>query len=244
MLNIKTIQNASLLRRIACCTIFPVVLLVGCDRISSDLAHSGRPNPSQTGWFKSQYKAFWLCNKTARKTSEFGENKRICPVSSGLITDLMSTSPNLNAKVSWACKINKEPAYETCDIVNGNSTRNNVYIGYYRYAYKLCKNALFNARLHENREPSIVVVLDYGFRAKDLKKSSKYSLELAVKWGVFDPLRSKTTRPGSYFSILSYERSRVTCEVNDNQVVKISYRDLGEVSWNERGLLDHRKFFN
>lgn len=224
-------------------TIITATLLSGCEKASDELAHSSRPYPPLIGWQGEQFKAFSLCAKRAPYGVTINGVNRSCVNMHGLSVKVSSTSPELNASVYGMCKIDRNPVVVSCSVENSDAQINSINFGNYRDAYKLCNEALYNARLHENREPSKVVALNYGVLEKDLDKTSPYSLKLAVKWGVFDPERSNAKRPGAYFSIQRYERNRVTCDVDNYEVVKLSYRALGNVTWNEKGLLNHYGFF-
>ncbi|MBL4906516.1 MAG: hypothetical protein JKX94_03615 [Sneathiella sp.] len=243
MVIIKTLMNASLFRRLVWCAVFPVVLLAGCDRISSDLAHRGLPNPTPTDWYKSQYKAHRMCSNSTWKGVIVDGEKRSCVAMSGLTVNVTSSSPDLKATVYGMCGYGKQQFAVTCEVSQNRTIVKSIRHGYYISAYEVCREAFFSARRHEFRQLSKAVVLDFGVLDKDLDKNSRYVIDFAVRWLVYGSEKSKAPDKRLPFLEQSRERNRVTCEVENNKIVKITYRELGDLSWNEMGKLTYHKFF-
>ncbi|MBL4906432.1 MAG: hypothetical protein JKX94_03195 [Sneathiella sp.] len=243
MVSIKSFEKPSFFRCLAWCSVFAATLLAGCDRISGELAHRGLPNPPKTDWNEASYKAFRMCSKMTSIGLYADGEKRSCGALKGLRTKVASGSSDLKATVYGQCFIDKKPVMVTCGVARGHAVISSIKYGYYRSAYTLCREAFKSALRHEYKRPSKVVVLDYGVVKQDLDKKSPYKLEFAIRWKIYGSEDSPA--PDKRLPLIehTYEYDRVTCETDDNKVVKLTYRELGNLTWDEEGRLDYFKFF-
>jgi len=231
-------------RKAIYCGVFAVSLLAGCDRISNELAHSGAGGPSFSsydGWYGDSFKSFMLCRgRTGHGVTINGE-KRSCVAMSGLIKEVTSRSPHLGAEVKGSCRKNGKPVIVDCTVADGKATINSLYYGYnYVMAYEVCRKQLRVDRRGESRSAPYIAVLDYGLRKQDLDEDARYVLKGAVEWNVLaykPPNSKKATR------IIGQEWTRFTCIVEDKKVVTLTYRELGDVTWNELGFLKTVGFY-
>lgn len=169
--------------------------------------------------------------------------KRSCVALKGLRTKVISGPSDLKATVYGQCFIDKKPVMVTCGVARGQAVPSSFKYGYYRSAYKLCYGAFKSALRHEYKKPHKVVVLDYGVVKQDLDINSAYKLEFAIKWQIFGSEDSPAPDKRLPLSKRTYEYNRVTCNVADSKVVKLTYRELGDLTWDEKGRLDYSRFF-
>jgi len=218
------------------------MLLISCGELSYQLAHRGSNSQPMTSWSLKALKINSKCNFVSKKILYVEGEKRSCDRFKGLYHRVnVGSTAEMNGTMYASCKHPEGPMVAKCEIKKGSAAIVELYRGSYRNAFEVCRTSLRKSRIDEDRIAVKFLPLDYGFEQKDKLPADRYSLKIAVRWGIIKPDPPNTKGRG--YLIIGREFELLTCIVEDSRVAEVKRVELAGLSQNDAGYLDYHLFF-